>query len=212
MKKGRFWGVWLVGLGLLTSTPDAGAETEAEEAAQSQRPLTAAEISQREADCALPTSGEQLTGTPPEIRAVRIEISKQDFVGLFIFDGTVKDKVLKATEVFPELPMGGIGDRDVCSSAVAGIMPTHPSNTKSVLMTWRLRPGLDLAADYPTAAAQISQNRQILPIPASGFALIKFEHATQASGIVAQLANWDMVEPNGYYFFTNDKLYVPLRE
>lgn len=212
MKKVRSLGLWLVGLAVSVSAPDALAQTEAEVAALSQRPLTASEISQREADCALPTDGEEIAGVPAGIRAVKIEISDQNFVGVFVFDSTIENKVIKATAVYPELPMGGIGERDICTSAVLGAIPSHPSNMTSLVMTWRLRPGVNLEADYPTAAAQIRQNKQLLHIPTHSFALIEIAHATHANAIVAELAKWQGVIPNGTYIVTNDKLYVPLRE
>lgn len=212
MKKVRYLGLWLVGLVALASAPGALAQTEAEEAALSQRPLTPAEISRREADCALPTDGEELADVPPGIRAIKIELFDQYFIGVFVFDSTIKNKVVKATEVYPELPMGGIGARDICTSAVIGAMPAHPTKMKSLVMTWRLRPGVDLAADYPTAAAQIRQNDHLLQISGYSFALIEIAHATEANAIVSKLAKWDRVKTDGVYIVTKDKLYVPLRD
>ncbi|MCR9138184.1 MAG: hypothetical protein NXI27_19455 [Alphaproteobacteria bacterium] len=212
MKKLRLLGLWLVGLIASASGPNALAQTEAEASALSQRPLTAAEIGRRATDCALPTAGEDLTDLPSGIPATKIEMPDHVLVGLFFFDSIIENRTLKAVEVLPELPMGGIGERDICTSVVAGLMNGNPSDKDLLLMTWRLRPGLDLAADYPTAAAQIRQNDQILFIPASPFAVIEIAHATQAGEIVAKLATWDRVKTTGFYLVTKDKLYVPIRD
>jgi len=212
MMKVRFLALWLVSLIAWASGPDALAQTEAEAAALSQRPLTEAEISRRATDCALPTAGEDLTGLPSGIRAAKVDMPDQILVGLFFFDSVIENKTLKAVEVLPELPMGGIGERDICTSVVEGLMNGDPSDKDLLLMTWRLRPGLDIAADYPTAAVQIRQNDQILFIRASPFAVIEISHATQAGKIVEELATWDRAKSTGFYLVTKDKLYVPIHD
>lgn len=204
--------VWLVGIGLLISAPATWAATEAEVAAQSQRALTKDEIRIKEADCTMPTSGETLNGVPSGIHAVRVEISQQRFLALFMFDGTITGKKKDVTRLYPALPLGGIGARDMCDVAQVGIIPSDLSTSKQILVAFRLRPGLNLAKDYPNSTPHIRQNRQLLTMPTSDFALITFTDAKQVGEIIAAMANWDRVVPRAYYYLSHKKLYVPLRK
>ena len=158
-------------LGVLSVTHAAAQQTEAEQAALSERPLTQEEIDLRLDECRLPPpTRESLMGD----RSVAItSFPDFRFLELLTFEAgyTLGDQ--DNVFVHPHLPVGGIGAADSCGEALYvdlnGGVPEHLS------LTLMLRSGLDLLESYPSSYDQILENDQlkasksteylVLPVP-----------------------------------------------
>lgn len=199
-------GFALIGLLLMS---DARAQTEAEAAAASQRELTETEKIRRDSDCRLPTGGDVLSQFGSAISATRVSLPAQRILVLIIYDttGSTETHPVKVAP-YPDLPSGGIGGRDICDTVVFGEIAGMQNLTAVGL---RLRPGLDLEKDYPTALPQIRENGQVTVFQASEFARIDIADGSQVPLFVTALADQPMIAADRRFFLIENSLYVPLR-
>jgi len=198
----------------LAPIPSAQADTEAEIASETQRPLTDAEYNRLLTDCRLELSGEALEGFPSDLTVTRITLAEQRFLPLITIysdpdDPSENNSFISA---YDTLPKGGIGRRDFCAMTQVGKIPEPGSRIVHIIVALRLRPGLDIERDYPTVFAQIRERGQFMRLPASGFALIDVSAIEDRDALVVRIANNSMLDRESVYLVIDDHLLMPLRD
>ncbi len=146
--------------------------TEAEQAAQSERGLTPAENALKQAACELRFTKTPMDGLPAGVNASEIELPASET--LLIAWAMEREALSENLDIsiFPYLPAGGIGFRDYCGPVYMFPLPPLEQGWPLLVIGLRLRPGLDIKSDYPTAYSQIRSNNQYRIADVGKFALI----------------------------------------
>lgn len=196
----------------VTETAPAAAETEAEAAARAESPLTAAERSRLAADCRLPAGAPAAVEAPPGARGRVVSLDAQTVLKLYLFyPPKPGDDAKVDARPYPYLPAGGIGARDFCSRLfVTRFPPLRPDRPMSA-MGLRLRPGLDLAADYPTAHAEIVAKRQVLRIDAGDYLAVQIEDFARVDALAAVLGDYAAFDVSKPFLVMDRVVYFPLK-
>ena len=199
---------------LLTLAPPAGADTEAEIAAATERSMTETEYTRLVSECRLDFAGEALDGFPPGSGATRVTLAEQRFLPLITahLDPDNPGEDSSFISAYDPLPKGGIGRRDYCEFVTLGGIPEPGSRVTDQVIALRLRPGLDLEQDYPTAFAEMMRRGQFLRLPAADFVSIDIDAVEDQDSAVFQNAGNPLVDPDGIYIVIDDRLLMPLRE
>lgn len=188
----------------------APALTEAERVAVSDRPPTAAEVERLERECAV----------QPE-PFDDVELSLERPLGLARLPGTrvlAVFAVIASEEVpdrarisgFPRLPNSGIARREFCDMVRVVAYPRPRPGTPGQVTGLRLRPGLDLAADYPDAAAEARRRGQLLELEAETFVSVSLEEPGEIEALLSSLAATGLIPPAGRYLVVGKRLLAPL--
>ena len=161
----------------------------AERASQSERPLTKDEAVRLAASCDLAV---RHTGASVDL-AGRRDVPVVDLPGLRVLR-LVEYRATAAGEVierYPDLPLGGVGWRDYCDAVVLRhLAPPEDGERPVATFGLRLRPDLDLMADYPTTGTEIARRRQITDLPEGLHALLDGEG-------MADTVDWDALVRDG---------------
>jgi len=115
-----------------------------------------------------------------------------------------------AIRKFPNLPSGGIAGRDNCGIVVfQGIPSALPYGAESVIGL-RLRPGLDVATDYPTAWPLLSKARQIWNFPGGSFiAVAEADDADSTMALAQRLAVDPRIDQSSPWLTFRGQVFMP---
>lgn len=158
-----------------TGAPAAAQEpSEAERAAEAGRPPTPEEAARRDAECdvaAEPSGTVPGVLGPEEVRAISLPgLSVLRLSEIVTGDGADDYSIVQ----YALLPFGGIGGRDLCGGIRLHHLDVPGGPGQSVSTSGlRLRPGVDVTADYPTTGAEIARRGQVLEVPAGRYAVIE---------------------------------------
>lgn len=192
----------------------AGAsETEAEAAARTQRALTQAEVDRLTRDCPLPEPAADSADQPDLPNARTVSLPETVFLPLLVYrqvqtDGRRDAKISR----FGDLPYGGVGLRDFCESVSLVRFPPYGRNGVMSVLALRLRPGLDLAADYPTAFAEMRKRSQLARIEAGRYARIAIEDKSVLDEISTRPNAFGGIDRSRIALQTKSAVYLPLKD
>ena len=87
------------------------------------------------------------------------------------------------------LPDGGVATMDLCEWVFVNVLEPDPSDGGPVIWSGRrLRPSLDIAADYPNLAAEIARRGQLRTIPAGCYAVFDMRSGAYEGGHAGSFA------------------------
>ena len=161
------------------------AETPAEKAARTERPLTDAEIERRRKGCAWPNSDERhpLFAGFNESRVASLPKTPLLIIGRREY---VDGKAVPTMEAM--LPGGGIGGKDLCGVMIMFDLAKEAAPQVIVI---RLHPDIDLHGDYPAASAIIRDTDRLAYLPTGGYVIAKLPEPKSADRgrLIAQFMN-----------------------
>ena len=147
----------------------------AERLSEEELPLTSEEVARTAAECAL---SPKPAGTIPDILG-RQHVSVLSFPAirvLRVYGLQVEGADYEGARIerFDPLLFGAIGERDHCGAVDLFFRETRDGlRRQTYTMGLRLRPGLVLMDDYPSAGPEILRRGQIFDVPAGAYLLIE---------------------------------------
>lgn len=196
--------------GAINATP-VSAETEAETAAQTQRPLTEDEARRAVKDCLLPEPDGEVDHSISGAAFRRVRLSPQQFLGLLVYRSTPRNG--DTLSAFRHLPLGGVGARDICGGATFSRLSFDGADVTIEIAGLRLRPDLELAVEYPSVFAELRRRKgQLQRAGAATYAVFEATPGDRerAKGLARRLRDAGLAEADALYFADRDKIYVEL--
>jgi len=187
------------------------AETEAEAAARTQRGLTETEVRRRVETCRLPEAKDEVDRSIAGATFRRVRLSAQQFLGLAIYRSTPQSG--DAISAYRQLPLGGIGGRDVCEGVTFSRLSFDGADATIEIAGLRLRPDLELAVEYPSVFAELGRRKgQLQRAGAATYAVFEATPGDRerAKGLARRLRDAGLAASDALYFADRDKIYVEL--
>jgi len=103
---------------------------------------------------------------------------------------------------FPLLPGKALVDSDICGGAVLLTFPGQPEGTLALAL--RLRPGIDMAREYPAAAGQIREARQLLIMPTGTWIAAPRSAGPDQTGVARRLLASEKLDPDAPVLLIGD--------
>ena len=169
--------------------------------------LTAADHAMLAENCGLP--GMRGPDGAPTAQPARVSLPMQQFVSTSVREVSKDGSGQFIIAEYQGLPNGGIARRDHCGKAAVS-----PISTRWPLYgAFRLRPGVDLSAQYGAARQHMQRHpHRLHTLPAGDYVVVPNVDVVEASKIAAQLAADDLARADGQYFLAAGYAFIPLRD
>lgn len=181
----------LTALLFLGSTSIASALTPSEKAAKHNLPPTKQESALLKKECSLSFKSVEKRKIDKGVTAKIVKLSEVTILTSvrWVYNGSAKGTY--SIQTFTDLPNGGIAAKDFCS-AVKIQAKSDPKRKGDVLaiIGLRLRPGLDLTRDYPTAARKIKSKKLIETFSAGKYAVFDTRRKIVSDWITTSGKDW----------------------
>lgn len=190
----------LSGCGSIPGTP-------AEAAASAHRPLSEVEANALGQACLLP--GTRTQEGSPLTEPLRVRLPAMQVVASRVLFPGQGDRDNTFTARTYLLPFGGVADRDACGEVkLVEVGATFPRYDAV-----RVRPGVDLAADYPalSRAAGKAGDRLLHMLPSGDYVAIPNVNPKEARDYAGRLLRDGYAQPGGVVLFQDGYAFVPLR-
>lgn len=197
-------------LALALASPLAGCSsaprptTGAELAAAAGAPLSAPEQTVRDADCRLP--GTTTADGAPASSPVRVRLEEQRVLTEHSVEHSRTGEVQFIQ--FRPLPFGGVGAADACGfGEIAFIGKDAPLYGGS-----RVRPGVDLAADYPATIDRVRRNKGRLQVlPAGDYVVVPGVKLPDARKYAQRLSEDGYASPDRPLLVQSGYAFIPVK-
>ena len=191
-------------IALLAASPALAQTTQAERVSLGEEEPSIERLQRFQADC----SAWLRAGTETEVDGVIGMVTFFTEMRILQLGGVVGET---DQDAYPVLPHGGIGGTDFCDRVLVqlpeGETLTLNGTAYAQVSGVRLRPGLDLAADYPAADAILVENDQVRDLGEGSYFALPSTSDAPTSQAFADLIDFSrpvLVTPQGTFF--------PLRE
>jgi hypothetical protein len=209
--------IWLVVIivSFLVTVKSTGAQetlSEAEQAALSQRKLTADETALQQEGCSFWGPLSQTVKFGSGVEGWLVELPDLQFL---IYLSTVPDKQNPGKYsiiAYDALPNGGIGGKDFCASTKIFVGSDAPSPDGAILhLALILRKTLSVEEEYPNTFKTIREMGLLRNIASGRFALLSVNEEGQGSVIASELSGDPLLDETKDIVRLSNVLLVPLK-